>query len=336
MARFRLADDWQMREIKTPVCDVLGIDVPIVQAPIGSATTPALVAAVSNAGALGVLSVTWRSPDEIRRLIRQTKQLTNRPFAINLVLEWSQTERLAACLEEGVPIISFFWGDPSPYMSAVRDAGAVSIHAVGSIGEARLARDAGVDVIVAQGSEAGGHVRGVVSTMVLVPRVVDAVTPKPVLAAGGIADGRTFRAALALGAQGVWIGSRFLASDEASIHPLYKKSVVTHTEDDTIATTLFDIGWPGAPHRVIRNSTVETWLATGSPPAGKRPGEGESVARTEAGHDVLRYSDSPPQPGMSGDVEALPMYAGQSIGLVGDIAPAGEIIRRLVDDATKR
>ena len=209
--------------LRTPLCDLLGIDVPIVQAPVS--TVPALVAAVSGAGGLGVLQLSWLDLEQTRAAIRETRRLTDRPFGVNLVLEWQQHERLAVALEEGVPVVSLFWGDPAPYMDAVRERGARCIFTAGSAAEARRAVALGADAIVAQGWEAGGHVWGEVSTLALVPAVVDAVAPVPVVAAGGISDGRGLAAVLSLGAAGAWVGTRFVASDEAGLHPLYKQLV---------------------------------------------------------------------------------------------------------------
>jgi NAD(P)H-dependent flavin oxidoreductase YrpB (nitropropane dioxygenase family) len=202
----------------TALTRLLNLDVPIVQAPIANLTCPELVAAVSNAGALGMLSVTWRKPEEIRSLLRRIRELTDRPFGVNLVLAWNMRKRLEVCLEEGVPVVSFFWGDPSPYLGPVHDAGAVAMLTVGSAEHARIAVDQGVDILVAQGCEAGGHVIGSVATLPLVPSVVDAAGGTPVVAADGIADGRGLAAVLALGAAGAWIGTRFVASEEALAH----------------------------------------------------------------------------------------------------------------------
>src|SRR5215213_7634721 len=159
----------------TLLTERLGIEIPIVQAPIGGASTPELVAAVSNAGGLGVLSITWREPDEVVPLLNTTKSLTAHPFGVNLVLEWDPTERLEMALAAGVPVISFFWGDPSPFIDRVHDAGALVTLTVGSAAEARRAVDQGVDIVIAQGWEAGGHVWGEVASLALIPAVVDAV-----------------------------------------------------------------------------------------------------------------------------------------------------------------
>jgi len=185
-----------------------------------------------------------------------------------------------------------------------------------------------VDVVVAQGWEAGGHVRGTVATLPLIPAVVDAVGTTPVVAAGGIADGRGLAAVLALGAAGAWIGTRFLASQEATIHPRYRELLLSATEDDTVfLEELFDVGWRKAPHRVLRNKTVETWEAAGRPPFGARPGEGEVIARSRSVGEIVRYQTYTPGADFEGDIDALSLWAGQSVGLVSEIKPAGDIVR---------
>ncbi len=204
-------------------------------------------------------------------MIRETHSLTNRPFGVNLVLQWDQEERLRVCLEEGVAVVSFFWGDPSPYIASVHAAGAFVMHTIASAAEAKQARDMGVDVCVAQGWEAGGHVWGQVGTFPLVPCIVDAVAPLPVLAAGGIADGRGIAAALILGAAGVWLGTRFLASAEARIHPLYREKILYAAETDTIYSCLFDDGWPNAPHRALRNRYYYAMGSEWLPSDGRTP-----------------------------------------------------------------
>ena len=320
--------------LHTPLVDLLGIRLPIIQAPIGSASCPQLAAAVSNAGGLGMLALSWKTPGEIRRSIRETHELTARPFGVNLVLEWNQLERLAACLEEGVPIVSFSWGDPTPYLPLTSQKNVKVMHTVASAAESRRIADIGVDTIVAQGWEAGGHVLGKVTTMALVPRVVDEVAPVPVVAAGGIADGRGVAAALALGAQAVWIGTRFLASEEALTHPEYQKLVIQAQETDTVYTTLFGGGWPGAPHRVIENSTVAEWMSAGSPSTA-RPAEGSIVARSAEGGPIYVYDDAIPLKSTTGAVEKLALYAGQCVGLVREVKSASAIVHELSEDATR-
>jgi len=318
--------------MKTALCNLLGIELPIVQAPMGGATTPELAAAVSNAGGLGSLALSWHPPDAVRAVIRATRALTERPFAVNLVLAFPQAERLAVCLEEGVPVISFFWGDPEPHLAAVRARGAKSLLTVASAAEARRAADAGIDAVVAQGWEAGGHVLGEVATLPLVRAVVDEVAPMPVIAAGGITDGRGMVAALALGAAGVWIGTRFLAASEASIHPEYRRRLIEAAETATVHTQLFDGGWPDAPHRVLRNSTYEAWEKAGRPAPGHRPGEGETLAEGGFG-PTPRYAATTPGPATRGDIEALSLWSGQGVAQLRREQPAAEIVREIAGEA---
>lgn len=320
--------------MKTALCERLGIEVPIVLAPMGGAHSPQLTAAVSNAGGLGTLPLWGADIDTLRRQVRETQALTSRPFAVNLNLNFPQEDRLAACLEEGVKVISFFWRDPSALVARAKDAGAIVMHTVGNAEDARQAADCGVDIIVAQGWESGGHVRGTVATMALVPAVADVVGTVPVVAAGGIADGRGLAAALALGAAGAWIGTRFLASPEAAIHPEYQQRLLAATENDTIwLENLFDVGWPDAPHRVLRNSTVTNWEAAGRPPSGRRPGAGEVIATSPTRGDVVRYRSYTVSPDTRGDLEALSMWAGQSVGIVHNIRPAADIVRQINAEA---
>jgi NAD(P)H-dependent flavin oxidoreductase YrpB (nitropropane dioxygenase family) len=318
----------------TAGCERLGIEVPIVQAPMGGAVGPALAAAVSNAGGLGTLALWAADIPTLRQQVRETRALTAKPFAVNLVLEFPQEERLAACLHEGVPVISFFWREPSALVACAKSGGAIVLHTVSTATEARHAVECGVDVVIAQGWEAGGHVRGRVATMPLIPAVVDAVGPVPVIAAGGIADGRGLAAALALGASGAWIGTRFLASKEATIHPHYRERILQATEDDTVyLEELFDIGWPKAPHRVLRNSTVAAWEAAGRPATGQRPGEGDVVATSKSRGPIVRYRSYTPAADAEGDIDALSLWAGQSAALVHKIQPAAEIVREIDNEA---
>jgi NAD(P)H-dependent flavin oxidoreductase YrpB (nitropropane dioxygenase family) len=168
----------------------------------------------------------------------------------------------------------------------------------------------------------------------LVPAVVDAVGDVPVIAAGGIADGRGLAAVLALGASAAWIGTRFLASEEVEIHPDYQQRVLDASENDTTHhNDLFNVGWPDAPHRVLRNSTVDLWETEGRPPSGDRPGEGEVIARSPSRGEILRYQSYTPGPDAEGNIEALSMWAGQGLSMVRKVQPAAEIINEIVNDA---
>jgi nitronate monooxygenase len=314
--------------VRTSVCELLGIEQPIVQAPIGSAACPRLAAAVSNAGALGMVALTWVA--DVAGVIIETAALTDLPFGGNFVLAWDQQRRLTEALDAGLRIVSFTWGDPTTYVDRVYDAGGVVLHSVGSAEEARRAVGCGVDVIVAQGWEAGGHVRGSVATLPLVPAVVDAVAPVPVIAAGGIGDARGVAAVLALGAQAAWLGTRFLLATEAPVHEDYRRRLIDAVETDAEwYANLFEIGWPGAPHRAIRNSTADAWEASGRPAPGSRPGEGEEVARWASGEPIVRYSSVLALERITGDVGALSLWAGQSVALAKRPQPAAEIIAEL-------
>ena len=301
---------------------------------MAGAVGPALAAAVSNAGGLGMLAP-WRADIEaVRRQIRETRDLTLRPFAVNLNLEFPQEERLSACLDEGVPIISFFWRDPAHLVQRAKAGGAIVLHTVDSADSAKRAVDCGVDIVVAQGWEAGGHVRGTVATLPLVPAVVDAVSPTPVVAAGGIADGRGLAAVMALGAAGAWIGTRFLASHEAAIHRRYQDLLLQASENDTVyLDSLFDVGWPNAPHRTLRNKTVSAWESAARPASGQRPGEGVVIATSRSRGPIVRYQTYTPGADVEGDIDALSLWAGQSVGLVSKVQPAGDIVREIVEEA---
>ncbi len=320
--------------MRSDLCDRLGIGIPIVQAPMGGATLPVLAASVSNAGGLGMLPL-WRSDaDTMRAQIAEMRALTDKPFAINLNLEFPQEERLEICLSQRVPVISFFWQDCSALVERAKSSGAIVMHTIASANDARKAVDCGVDIVVAQGWEAGGHVRGTVATMALVPAVVDSVGAVPVIAAGGIADGRGLAADLALGAQGAWIGTRFLASSEADIHPRYRERLIAASESDTgYFEDLYDIGWPHAPHRILRNRVVTEWEAVGRPVPGARPGEGEVIAVSRSLGTIARYRAYTPAPDSEGDIDALSMWAGQGVGLVNKMQPAGEIVREIYEEA---
>ena len=200
---------------------------------------------------------------------------------------------------------------------------------VASVRDARIAERAGFDIVVAQGREAGGHVRGEVGTMALIPPVVDAVSI-PVIAAGGIADSRGVAAALALGAAGVWVGTPFLVAREANIHPVYRDLAKNAFCEDTVYSCLFDIGWPEAPQRTLRNSTIAMWEGEGRPGPASRPDLGETVAHRADRSPIPRYHFAAPTRQMTGNIEAMALYAGQSVGLVREENPASAIMQELL------
>jgi nitronate monooxygenase len=292
------------------------------------ADIPQLAAAVSNAGALGMVTLTWSA--DTGAVVRETAALTARPFGGNFVLTEDRHRPLDQALDAGLRIVSFMWGDPGDYVKQVHDAGGIVLHTVGSAAEARRAVASGVDVIVAQGWEAGGHVWGTVATLPLVPAVVDAVSPVPVIAAGGIGDARGVAAVLALGAQAAWLGTRFLLAEEMPIHEDYRRRLIAAAETDPQwYPNLYDVGWPSSPHRVLRNSTAKAWEAAGCPPDGQRPGEGDVIAHFASGEAIVRYEPAPPMVGTTGDIEALSMWAGQDVALATKTQPAAEIVAEL-------
>jgi nitronate monooxygenase len=316
----------EAKAVRTPVCEMLGIEHPVVQAPM--AAIPELAAAVSNAGALGMVTLTWS--DDAGATVRETASLTSRPFGGNLVLAEDQHRRLDQALEAGLRIVSFMWGDASGYVKPVHDAGGVVMLTVATAEEARRAVASGVDVIVAQGLEAGGHVWGRVGTLPLVPTVVDAVAPVPVIAAGGIADGRGVAAVLALGAQAAWLGTRFLLAEEMPIHEDYRRRLIAAAETDAqLYPNLYEVGWPDSPHRALRNSTATAWEAAGRPPLAQRPGFGDVIAHFASGEAIVRYEPAPPMAGTTGEIEALSMWAGQGVALATKAQPAADIVAEL-------
>jgi nitronate monooxygenase len=322
--------------METELTELVGIDHPIVQAPIGSATCPELAAAVANVGGLGHLAVTWRDREETRRVIERTRDMTDRPFSVNLVLDDATTdvptdEHLATCLDAGARIVSLSFGDAEQYVDHVHDGDGVVLQTVGSAAEARAAEAAGVDAVVTQGWEAGGHVQSEVATLPLVPQVVDAVDV-PVVAAGGVADGRGMAAVLSLGADAAWLGTRFVATAEANVHRAYRDRVTAVDETDTVYTDLFDKGWPGTPHRVVVNETVTEWRAAGEPDPGDRPDEDSVVTESADGTPIERYSEALATPDVSGDVDEMALFAGQSAGLTDDVQPAGDVVEELVTE----
>jgi NAD(P)H-dependent flavin oxidoreductase YrpB (nitropropane dioxygenase family) len=322
--------------MKTALCHMLGIEYPIIAAPMGpDLTGPELVAAVSNAGGLGILQAQLCPPPLFRQQIRRVRELTDKAFGVNLILHFPVADQVAVCLKEQVPVLSLFWGDPTPYVERAHGAGVKIFHQVGSVADAQRAAAAGVDVIIAQGVEAGGHVAGNVSTLALVPRVVDAVAPRPVAAAGGIGDARGVVAALALGAQAAVLGTRFLASAESRAHPRYKQMLLVAEEGDTVRTILFGHGWPNAPHRALRTPFVQQWLGQEARAQESRPDE-PLVGQTVIGGQsmpVLRFASFPPNCDANGDIDSMSLLAGQCVGLVRVIKSAGQIVRELVEEA---
>jgi NAD(P)H-dependent flavin oxidoreductase YrpB (nitropropane dioxygenase family) len=310
--------------IKTPVCDIFGIDHPIFLGGMGSIYSPPLVAAVSEAGGLGAMGCHRLSPQQIREAAADIRSRTNRSFALNFLIFHAEEESFAAALAERPSAMAFAWPRPdqdvTSYVGRAKDAGCKVTYMAGGVPEALIGVEAGADVIVAQGTEGGGHVSWN-ATMALVPMVVDAVGSVPVIAAGGIADGRGLAAALALGAQGVLLGSRFLASEESPLHQNFKQAIVDADGHDTVLTEIPDIAqatvWPGAMSRAKRNRFIERW-------AGQEWALRQNQVQALADLIAARKA---------GDVEEASLSMGQDAGLIHDIPPAGEIVKRIAEQA---
>src|SRR5262245_53416308 len=312
--------------IRTPVCDLLQIDHPIALGGMGSVYAPQLVAAVSGAGGLGAMGCHYLTPEQVHAGTAAVRELTNRPFALNFLLFDIEDDSFASALALRPAVIAFAWPwpeqDVKPYVERAHAAGCKVTFMAGGVPEAVRAAKAGADVIIAQGTEGGGHV-GWQTSMTLVPMVVDAVAPLPVLAAGGFADGRGLVAALALGADGVLLGTRFLASVESPLHPNFKQSILDSDGHDTLLSEIPDIAagvvWPGAMSRSRRNRFIERW-------AGREWALRKDRAQALASVQAARQS---------GDVQEAVLSMGQDAGLIHEILPAGEIVRRIAADAER-
>lgn len=305
-----------------------GLDVPIVQGPMGGAAGPELVAAVANAGAMGVLPVWVLPPHEVADAVKATQALTPRGFAVNIRADLVQLDHIRAALNAGVTVVHLFWGDPSASMEPIRAADAKMIATIGDAEAARAALDAGADALIAQGVEAGGHVLSEIPLRKLLEVVLPLAGEIPVIAAGGLADAADVAEVVALGASGALLGTRFVATVESMAHDAYKQALLQAGADATARSECFDIGWPDAPHRHLINDTYIAWDHAGRPGPGARPGEGEAILRM-GDTEFPRYSVMPPQHGMVGDIRAAVMYAGTGVERVGDCPQASALVREL-------
>lgn len=308
-----------------------GQHLPVIQAPIGSAATPALASAVSLAGGLGGLALSWSDPDAAGAIVAGMHRTAGgRAFFGNFVLHFP-CEGFDAALDAGLPVVTISWGIDAARVARAHRAGARVGIQVGSAQGARRALEAGADFLIAQGIEAGGHVQSTFPLDVLLPGVLAAAGRVPVVAAGGIATGQAVARTIAAGAAGAMLGTRFLATAEAGVHDAYKAALVAASGDDTVFTNCFDLGWPYAMHRVLRNDTLTEWEAAGCPQAPHRPGEGDVVFR-RGGEDFPRYCDTPPMPGAEGSLLSACLYSGAGVGDIGSVEPAGDLVARLAAD----
>lgn len=308
----------------------MGLTTPILQAPIGGAATIELAGAVAAGGGMGSQALTWTDPQAAVDRVRRLKQRAGRRFFVNFVLRFPP-RALSAVLAEGVPAVTLSWGLDPQLMAGIKAHGAHVGVQVGHAAGAKAAREAGAAFIIAQGYEAGGHVQSSQPLSRLLPDVLAAAGPVPVVATGGIGTGQQIGEALRQGAAAVMLGTRFLATEEADAHRDYKQALVAAGASDTTYTNCFDIDWPYAMMRVLRNGTFMAWEAAGCPQAPHRPGEGDRVAQQSTG-PITRYSDTPPAADATGDPLAACLYAGESVAGIDDIAPAAEVMARLSRD----
>lgn len=309
--------------MKTRITELFGIRYPLLLAPMTGTATAPLAAAVSAAGGLGLIGTNTQGADWLRQQVQEVQTATDKPYGIGFI-QWVVEQRpdmFDEALRLHPPVIALSFGDPERFVERAKMAGARVVYQAQTVELARRAAAAGADAIVAQGTEAGGHT-GRVSTLPLVPAIVDAVSPIPVIAAGGIADGRGIAAALMLGAEGVWLGTRFVASQEAQAHAATKQRIVEAGAADTVHTHVYDItggmDWPDEyAGRAIRNRYTERWHGR---------------------EDELRRSLDQERPAVAaatraGDTSLSVVYAGEASGLIDEVLPAAEIVRRLFNEA---
>ena len=321
--------------LQTPVCEILGIEYPIIQAGMGFIARGELAAAVSQAGGLGMIGSASLSPDELRAEIRKVREQTDRPFGVDVLFATSRnpaadvvTGQLAhsvqahidVVFEEKVPVLASGLGDPGPVVGQAHDLGMTVIALVGNTKNARRVEASGVDIVVAQGYDGGGHT-GRVGTLSLLPAVLDAVDV-PVMAAGGIGDGRGIAGVLAMGGVGVWMGTRFVASEEAHGHEKYKQRITEIDDEGTIRTRCFS----GKPCRMIQNQTTQAWedpdLQARIQPFPKQFG----VITEWLGEDPYTTGR------FEGKVETGALAAGQSSSIIREVLSGHEIVQALITE----
>ncbi len=308
---------------------LLNIEYPIIQAPTAGVINSSFTAAVSNHGGLGALPLSWSEPDFAIKQIDAVKGKTKNSFFANFVLNF-EPKAFDNAIKYGVPIIQFSWGMPTKEMVAkMKKAKVVLGIQVTSEASAKTAIDLGADYLVCQGTEAGGHVHASRPLAEALERVLKIAGDIPVVASGGIATGHKMREYIQMGAAGVVMGSRFVATVESRGHEVYKKSLVSAKAEDTVFTTCMDKGFGNTTHRILRNSTFEMWESAGCPSVGKRPGEKDIIVKVGEDYEVERYSINSPGIQYEGNIEAMANYAGESVDDIHDIPTVAELIKRI-------
>lgn len=294
----------------TPFTRLVGCRLPLQQAGMGGVTTPALAAAVAAEGGLGMVAAAGLTSDQVREQVAAALELAgnNARIGVNFLVPFLDDEAVEAAAEVAA-LVECFYGQPDPtIVERAHRGGAVAAWQVGSLDEARAAVDAGCDVVIVQGIEAGGHVRGTTPLLPLVEEVRGA-TSVPLVAAGGIGSGEAMAEALLAGADAVRVGTRFVATTEADVHPAYRDALVAAGAGDTVLTEAFSMGWPHAPHRVLRQCVDASTL------------------------EPAMRSALPPTRAFDGEVSSAALYAGVSVGAVTGVLPAAAVVRELVSEA---
>ena len=323
--------------LQTQLSKSLNLETPLINAGMAFVAGPALAAAVSNAGGLGMLGTGMAPPEGLRQMIRATRALTSRPFGVDLIGTFAEVGHIDVLIEEALPVAVFFWDLPTADAAArLRRAGTKFWMQVGRMSEAADAVARGAEVLIVQGAEAGGHNRSEAPLAQLLPRMRRAHPNVPMIAAGGIFDGASMAAALCLGAEAVWCGTRFLASSEADAHAGYKQAVIAAGANGTEVTKVFGPEWPGQEIRALINKAVAT--ARGRETAALAESQGEIIGSVQLGGQTLpvpRYSAILPTPEFKADLDWACLTAGECAADIHSIEPAGEIVRRMTDEASR-
>jgi NAD(P)H-dependent flavin oxidoreductase YrpB (nitropropane dioxygenase family) len=325
--------------LKTRITEQYRLKVPFINAGMAFVATTPLVRAVCEAGGMGILGIAAMPPNVLQEAIRDVKAVSPACFGVDIIARFSGIEHIDVCIAEKVPVVVFFWDDvPDEWISRLRAAGTHIWFQVGSVDEAKAALRRGAQGLVVQGSEAGGHNRAVAATFSLLPAIIDAVPSLPVVAAGGIADGRTVAAALALGADAVWVGTRLLASFEAYAHPQYKERVVAAGVEDTARHLIFGPEFPDASTRGLRNRIVREWERRDDPPPYRVVTDSELPVIGQArlyGQEMpmKRFCGFPPTPEFTGDFEEMSLLAGESVAQTNRLMTAAAIIDEMISGA---
>jgi nitronate monooxygenase len=322
--------------LRTRFTELVGCTVPIQLAGMGSLTlsSPRLAPAVANAGGLGLVSVAGLAPELVAKLLDSAREQLSGPGALgaNFLMPFVEPEKAQECVgaaAERVRVVDFFWGEPdASLIETVHSKGALADWQVGSREEAIAAENAGCDFIVAQGIAAGGHVRGTVGVLALLNEVLDSVKI-PVLAAGGIGTGRSLAAVLAAGADGARVGTRFVAAEESEAHPIYVDALIKAEAKDTVYTEAFSVGWPNAPHRVLR-SCVQAAEALEDDIIGER-----YIPLLDDTREIHRFQIGAATKYTTGAIEAMALWAGESVDGIKKVQPVAEIVREMAGEAEK-